>query len=108
MEEIKYVIDVENLMKFIFESDIKRDVDSEITETYLADENNGDMLLTSKQYREVKGGDNTSKQTIRYDFFKSLIELLEDTDGLSTMSFREKLAFNTLFNEGLIKIINIE
>lgn len=102
-EEI-FLIDVDNIMKFVFESDMKRDTDSEITETYIADENDGDMVLTTKQYREVKGGDNTSKQTIRYDLIKTMLEMIADMD-FNAQTFRESLIFNTLCNEGIIKLV---
>ena len=35
---VKYVLDLENIMNFVFDSNINRDSESEITEMYLLDE----------------------------------------------------------------------
>lgn len=99
----KYVLDMENILKFIFESDIKRDMDSEITEVYVTDEETHELTLTTKQLRELKGGDNTSKSTIRYDMVKMFIDMISDLDTSGVNSFGESLIYNTMINEGLIK-----
>lgn len=101
-----YILDLDNIMKFIFESDAERDMDSEITEVYVIDEETNELTLASKQLRELKGGDNTSKFTIRYDMIKMFIDMissLEMNDEVN--SFGETLIFNTMINEGLIKEI---
>ena len=102
-KKISYILDIENLTKFIFDSDVKRDMDSEITEVYVVDEETNEMVLTSKQFREFKGGDNTSKSTIRYDMVKMFIDMISDIDMDGANSFGESLIFNTMINEGLIK-----
>ena len=48
--KVKYVLDLENIMKFVFESDAPRDSESEITEMYLLDEESKDMVLNTKQF----------------------------------------------------------
>lgn len=103
--KVSYMLDLENVMKFIFESDAKRDMDSEITEVYMADEETNELSLTTKQFRELKGGDNTSKFTIRYDMMKMFIDILSELEMDGTSSFVESLVFNTMINEGLIKEI---
>lgn len=104
---VKYVLDLDNIMKFVFESDVNRDSESEITEMYLLDENTNDMVLNTKQLREVKGGDTTSKSTMRYDMIKMFIDTLLDLDvgENSQWSFGEALIFNTMAENELIKEI---
>lgn len=102
-KKISYILDVENIIKFIFDSDVKRDMDTEITEVYVVDEETNEMTLTTKQFREFKGGDNTSKSTIRYDMVKMFIDMISDIDMDGANSFGESLIFNTMINEGLIK-----
>ena len=100
---VKYVLDLENIMNFVFDSNINRDSESEITEMYLLDEETNDMVLNTKQLREVKGGDTTQKATIRYDMMKMFIDIITDLDMDGANSFGESLIFNTMINEGLIK-----
>ena len=42
---VKYVLDLENIMNFVFDSNINRDSESEITEMYLLDEETNDMVF---------------------------------------------------------------
>lgn len=109
-EKIKYVLDLENINKFIFESDSPRDTESEITEMYALDEDSNEMALTAKQLRETKGGDTTPKSTIKYDMLKMFIETMLDLDVTenSTWSFGEALIFNTMVSNELIKEIKQE
>lgn len=104
---VKYVLDLENIMNFVFDSNINRDSESEITEMYLLDEETNDMVLNTKQLREVKGGDTTQKATIRYDMIKMFIDTLLDLDVSenSQWSFGEALIFNTMAENELIKEI---
>ena len=104
-KKISYVLDMDNIMKFVFDSDSKRDMDSEITEVYVADDETNELTLTTKQLRELKGGDNTSKSTIRYDMMKMFIDMIADLDMDGANSFGESLIFNTMINEGLNKEI---
>lgn len=106
-KKVKYVLDLENIMKFVFETDTQRDSESEITEMYLLDEESKDMVLNTKQLREVKGGDATQKSTIRYDMIKMFIDTLLDLDVSehSQWSFGEALIFNTMAENELIKEI---
>ena len=102
-KKISYVLDMDNVMKFIFDLNSQRDMDSEITEVYMVDEETNELSLTTKQLRELKGGDNTSKSTIRYDMIKMFIDIISDLDMSGANSFGESLIFNTMINEGLIK-----
>jgi hypothetical protein len=102
-KKISYVLDMDNVMKFIFDLNSQRDTDSEILEVYTVDDETGELVLTSKQLRELKGGDNTSKSTIRYDMFKMFIDMISDLEMDGVNSFGESIIFNTMINEGLIK-----
>ena len=103
MEKVSYVLDMDNIMKFIFESDTQRDTDSEITEVYMTDEDTNELTLATKQLRELKGGDNTSKATMRYDMMKMSIDMISEIELDGTSTFGESLIFNTMLNEGMIK-----
>jgi hypothetical protein len=101
-----YILDMDNVMKFVFESNIERDMDSEITEIYTTDEETNELTLATKQLRELKGGDNTSKFTIKYDMLKMFIDMISNLEMNDEVnSFGETLIFNTMINEGLIKEI---
>jgi hypothetical protein len=104
-DRVKYVLDLENIMKFVFESDSPRDSESEIIEMYSLDTDSKDMLLNTKQLREVKGGDGAQKATIKYDMLKMFIDTLLDLDVSenSQWSFGEALIFNTMAENELIK-----
>ena len=101
----KYILNIENIMDFIFDSD-KRDSDSEITEVYVSDDDTKELMLSTKQLREVKGGDNSPKFTIRYDMLKTFLDLISDMDVNGAASFGENLIYNTMINEGFITEIN--
>ena len=104
-DRVKYVLDLENIMRFVFESNTPRDSESEIIETYSIDGESKDMQLASKQLREIKGGDGTQRATIKYDMLKMFIDTLLDLDVSenSQWSFGEALIFNTMAENELIK-----
>ena len=102
----KYIINIENLMNFIFEDDIKRDTDSEITEVYVSDDDTNEMMLSTKQIREVKSGDSSSKFNIKYDLIKNFIDMISDMESDMDSDFGKRLIFNTLCTYGIITEIN--
>lgn len=105
-DKIKYVLDLDNLSKFIFEdSSTKRDSESEISEIYVLDENTNEMVMNSKQLRELKGGDTTPQATIKYDMIKMFIDTMLglDVSEDSMWTFGEALIFNTMADYGFIK-----
>lgn len=97
----KYVLDLENIINFIFSNNDSVSTDSEFVDVYSADEANN-LILNQRQIREVKNGDATSKNTIRYDLVKMFIEYLMDAD-FNEPSFGETVVLNTMLNEELIK-----
>lgn len=104
-DRVKYILDLENIMNFVFDSDAPRSSESEITEMYMLDEESNDMVLNTKQLREIKGGDGSQKSTIKYDMMKMFIDTLLDLDVSenSQWSFGEALIFNTMAENELIK-----
>lgn len=97
-----YMFDMEAIMNFIFGDEDKRTNDSEITETYIANESTSELQLINKQLREVKGSDNSTKQNIKYDLLKVFIDILRTTET-EQQTIGESIVFNTLFLNGLIK-----
>lgn len=102
--EGNYILDLDNIIKFCFDSNDKTS-DSEITEVYVTDENSKNLTLTSKQLREVKSGDVSSKHTVKYDLVKTFIADLMDIDE-HAMTFGDSVIVNTMLNAGLLKQIN--
>ena len=110
-------IDLDELKKFIFNDDEDgRQSDVEITETQDFDEN-GKLLGKTKVTREVKSV-NDAKQTLRYDLIKTFLSALTDAgqamgldneeDGYVYISPFQGIAFNTLYNYGIIKDLSQE
>lgn len=102
--EGNYILDLENIIKFCFDYDDKTS-DSEITEVYVTDETTKNLNLTSKQIREVKSGDVSSRQTVKYDLIKTFISDLMDMDE-SNLTFGDSVIVNTMLSEGLLKQVN--
>ena len=105
-----YVYDLDAIMSFIFDDDGQRNNDMEITETYIPNdedaEDTGSLVLINKQLREVKGSDNTGKQTIRYDIMKFMLETLNGIEGTAEVStLGEKIVLNTLLTNSMIKVM---
>ena len=99
-----YVLDINNIMRFCFDYDDKPN-DSELTEVYVYDEMNKNLTLTSKQVREVKSGDVSSKQTMKYDLVKTLIANLTEIDK-DNPTLGDLIILNTMITEGLLKKID--
>ena len=95
-----YILNLENIVNFVFEND-ERNGDSEITELYVMDEKTKNMSLSSKQMREVKSGDASNYQTIRYDMIKMLMDRLFDIEN-EELTFGETVVVNTMLTQGLI------
>ena len=99
-----YVLNMENIVEFVFERGNESDSNSEITELYVMDEDTKSMSLSTKEMREVKSKEITSTQSIRYDMVKMLLDRLMDIDD-GELTFGETVVVNTLLTEGLISEI---
>lgn len=105
-----YIFDLEAIMDFVLKSDNTRISNSEITEMYMQDEDTEEMVLTSKQLRELKNNGDSSECTLKYDLIKSFITILDEAeiDNVNELGFLQKMTFNTMLTKGLIKTINVE
>lgn len=99
-----YMLDIENIIKYVFDSD-EVNGDSEITDLYVMDDESKNLILSTKQVREVKSSDDANKQTIKYDLIKMLIMGLMEVDS-ENATFGDVMLMNTMLNEGLIKEID--
>ena len=97
-------IDLQKLEIYCF----KEDFQTEITEGY--DTNEGDMKATSKVIREIKSPGNSQDNTVRYDLIKMFITIILSKtqpvfgtiDKELSLDFSFNVAFNTLYNEGIL------
>ena len=110
-QKINYVLNLNEIMRFVFDDNVGRNVDSEITETYV-NTDAGILKLDNKISREIKTkGDNSAQFTIRYDliklFINSLLEIPADMEEGMTLSLGESLIINTMLNENLLSVIKI-
>lgn len=104
-EEMRaYVLNLENVINFIFDSGNEDGNDSEITELYVMDEETKSMALSTKQMREIKSKEITTNQTVRYDMVKMLLDRLMDIEN-EELTLGETIVINTLLTEGLISEI---
>lgn len=104
-EEMRaYVLNLENIINFIFDSGNEDGNDSEITELYVMDDDTKSMTLSTKQMREIKSKEITTNQTVRYDMVKMLLDRLMDIEN-EELTLGETIVINTLLTEGLISEI---
>lgn len=104
MESSGYSFDFNKMIDFILTNDEKNS-SSEITEVWMADEEDGDQLsLASKQLREVKEEDASNMQTIRYDLIKTMVGYMAFNE-LKDMPLVGKMAYNGFIENGFIKKI---
>lgn len=102
--DILYAYDLKKIMEYLFNDDGKRNNESEIVETYVSDENSGELILANKQLREVKSGDNSNKSTIKYDLMKFFMDQLNGIvyNKDAVFSIGDDLVFNTMISNGFI------
>ena len=96
-----YVLNMENIINFVFEGEREKNSDSEITELYVMDEKTKSMSLSTKQLREVKNSEMTEYQSIRYDLVKMLLTRVFDIEN-EELTLGETIVINTMMTEGLI------
>lgn len=102
----QFIFDLDEIVKFVFGEKEERTHDTEITETYLQHKKGESVELNSKIIHEVKGSDNTNKQTIKYDMIKMFVDILDGVENSSIPStLGQSLTFNTMLSYGLIKQI---
>ena len=115
----KYAIDINRFFE-VFSGNMldENDVNTVITATYGEDgTNNNDLSLISKEVVESKRNGIDTLYGLRYDTLKFLVDTLftiqydekngcaKDVRDYEDLTFAQKIAFNSLLNEGiLIKI----
>lgn len=103
--QMNYLLNLEEIMKFVFENENNRNTDSEINEFY---ENNGsEIKLSNKTIREIKTRiDSSAESTIRYDLIKTFITSLFDMPSkISTpeeLTLGDTIVLNTMLNNNML------
>lgn len=105
----EYVFDIDKIVDFFNYSDKTSSKETEILDNY---EFTGEgMNKTSKSIRELTTAGNMQTDNIKYDLIKTFIFRLTDyddagryVDNIEDLPFGAKLCFNTLINEGFLKI----
>lgn len=100
-ESRAFILNMENIINFVFDGDNGKNGDTEITELYVMNEETKNMSLSTKQMREMKSDEMTTYQTIRYDMMKMLMERLFSIEN-EELTLGETVVINTMMSEGLI------
>lgn len=103
MKENNFIFDINKITDFVFENPNDRTSDVEIKENFVY--NDGMMLPTTKEVKEVKVNDYTSQNAIRYDLVKTFIEILDAVEDTKIMSLGQTITYNTMQAYELIKDI---
>lgn len=107
-----YRFNLDKINQYCLVSSNKAGNESEITEAYETDEN-GEFHLTSKINREITTPGNSQDDMIMYDFLKTMVSKLIDSDmpvySVETQAdFGFAIAFNTLISYGMIEEVSNE
>jgi intein-encoded DNA endonuclease-like protein len=97
MENFKYKLDINNIIKWCLDNSLNPFKEVEINETYDSDDD-GDIQIMAKSVRELKTI-NTQNDTFRYDFIKVILSPFLSGDVTSedlNENFSYRLLFNTL------------
>lgn len=99
------IFDINKITEFVFGNPNDRTNDVEITETFIFDDEQNKMVPGSREVKEVKQGDYTGQNTIRYDMVKTFIEILDSVEDPNVMSLGQTITLNTMQAYELIKDI---
>lgn len=102
MEFGNYYFDLDVIIDFI---EGGYDNKTEISETYVTDDETEEIFLAGKTITETKGGDTTKDSTIRYDLMKMFLTSLLTIEATNkdNLTFGETAIINTLLKKGIIK-----
>lgn len=103
MNKNNLIFDINKISDFVFGNPNDRTSEVEITESFLYDEKKKKMIPAAKEVKEVKVNDYTGQNTIRYDMFKTFLEILDGIEDSDVMSLGQTITFNTLQAYELIK-----
>lgn len=99
------IFDVNKITEFVFGNPNERTNDVEITESFIYDDETKRMVPATREVKEVKQGDYTGQNTIRYDLVKTFIEILDSVEDIKAMTLGEQITLNTMQAYELIKDI---
>lgn len=105
MKNNNLIFDINKITEFVFGNPNDRTNDVEITETYIYDGESSKMHPNTKEVKEVKQGDYTGQNSIRYDLIKTFIEILDAVEDPELMSLGQVITLNTMQAYELIKEI---
>lgn len=100
------VYDINKMCEFIFGNPNDKISEVEITENYTFDVAKNEMVPNTKTIKEVKVGDYSGQNTMRYDMVKMFMEILNDIQDPNAMTLGENITLNTMEAYELIKDIN--
>jgi hypothetical protein len=99
------IFDINKITEFVFGDPNKRNSEVEITETFVYDDEKEKMVPNVREVKEVKVGDFTSQNTIKYDMIKMFIDILDSIEDLKVMTLGQSITLNTLESYEFIKEI---
>ncbi len=98
-----FIFDIDKITDFIFDVPSDRTSNVEIAENYIYDGNSDKMVPNTKEVREVKINDDTNQNTIRYNLFKTFVDILDTIEDLKVMTALQEITYNTMQAYGFIK-----
>jgi hypothetical protein len=102
------IFDINKISEFVFGDPNKRNSEVEITETFVYDDEKEKMVPNLREVKEVKVGDFTSQNTIKYDMIKMFIDILDSIEDPKIMTLGQSITLNTLESYEFIKEIKQE
>ena len=106
MNSSSYIFDLENITNFVFGNPNDKTNEVEITEEYVYDKENNQMIPNTRQVKEVKVNDYTGQNTIRYDLVRMFVDILDSIEDPKVLTMGQSITLNTLKAYELIKDIN--
>lgn len=113
-KEKKFILDIDAILDFIISPDEKKGTDISLEEVFIPnqEEDTSSPVLSQRIKREEKKGEHPQHEIIRFELFKMLYEQVsqfdfnDDSIVFDDFNFGDEIAYNTLINYGLIKIIS--
>lgn len=100
--DVTQFFDLNKICDFVFGNPNDRTNEVEITEHYVYDTETNKMIPNTKDVKEVKVNDYTGQNTIRYDMFKTFLDIMDSIEDPNVMSLGQCLTVNTMEAYGLI------
>ena len=101
--DVTQFFDINKICDFVFGNQNERTNDVEITEHYVYDSDTKKMVPNTKDVKEVKVNDYTGQNTIKYDMFKTFLDILDSIEDENVLTLGQGLTINTMEAYGLIR-----